>query len=188
MQQIAERAAIDMEEVVVNGDTASADPFLKLFDGVMKQATSHVHDFASAALSRDAFKYAYKKCPAKYIRNPREWKFYTSHFVNLEWHDLVANRATNLGDKALEGGTVTAYGVDVVGVGNIKPYNDGTGKDVSDILFTHPKNIIIAMSRDIRVEYERDIRRRGFTIVLTAKVDAKFEEEDAVAKTIKVLA
>jgi hypothetical protein len=188
MQQIAERAAIDVEELAINGDTTSSDPFLALHDGLLKQATSHVADFTSAALARDAFKQAYKKCPAKYIRNPRDWRFFTSHFVQLEWMDLIASRQSALGDKALEGGQVTAYGVDVTGIGNIKPYDDGSGKIVSDILFTNPKNIIIAFSRDIRVEYERDIRRRGFTIVLTAKVDSKFEEEDAVAKTIKVLA
>lgn len=188
MQQIAERAAIDVEELTINGDTTSSDPFLALHDGIMKQAVSHVTDFASATLDRDAFKSAYKKCPAKYIRDPRMWKFFTSHYVQLEWMDLVANRATAAGDKALEGGKVTAYGVDVQGVGNMKPYDNGAGKTVSDILFTHPKNIIVAMSRDIRVEYERNIRRRGFTIVLTAKVDSKFEEEDAVAKTIKVQA
>jgi hypothetical protein len=190
MKQMAERAALDIEELVINGDTSSSDTFLKLFDGILKQANLHVEDFASAALSRDAFKKAYKATPAKYIRNPRDWRFFTSHHVELEWRDLVVSRQTNLGDVALEGGQVTAYGVSVQGVSNMQPYSDGgtPEKMVSDILFTHPKNIIIALSRDIRVEYERDIRRRGFTIVLTAKVDSKFEEADAVAKTKKVLA
>ncbi|MBL2411293.1 phage major capsid protein, partial [Klebsiella pneumoniae] len=57
---------------------------------------------------------------------------------------------------------------------------------VSDILLTHPKNIVVGMSRNIRIEVDKDIRARKFIIVLTAKVDAKFEEEDAVAKVIKV--
>ncbi|MGN7043295.1 phage major capsid protein, partial [Bacillus safensis] len=33
---------------------------------------------------------------------------------------------------------------------------------------------------------DKDIRNRKFIIVLTAKLDSKFEEEDAVAKIIKV--
>ncbi|MBJ8056557.1 phage major capsid protein, partial [Bacillus cereus] len=63
---------------------------------------------------------------------------------------------------------------------------DEEGTDVSDILLTHPKNIIVGFSRNIRIEVEKDIRSRKFIIVLTAKLDSKFEEEDAVAKVMKV--
>ncbi|GED14868.1 phage major capsid family protein [Aneurinibacillus migulanus] len=186
MRLAAERSALDLEELVVQGDKSSADPYLALIDGVLKQANTHVVDFKSEALSRDVFKQAYKATPQKYIRNPRDWRFYTSHHAALEWMDQVAARQTGLGDRALEGGGATAYGVNVEGISMMQPYDDGAGKSVSDILFTHPKNIIIGIRRDITVEYERNIREQGWTIVITAKIDAKFEEEDATAKVIKV--
>ena len=50
---LAEAVARDMEEVAINGDTASADPFLATMDGVLKQATSHVVDAAAASLYRN---------------------------------------------------------------------------------------------------------------------------------------
>lgn len=188
MRLAAERAALDLEELIVKGDTSSSDAYLALIDGVMKQASAHVVDFASAAITKDAFKKAYKAVPQQYLRNPRDWRFYTSHHASLEWMDQVAARQTGLGDRALEGGVVTAYGVNVEGIAMIQPYDNGAGKQVSDILFTHPKNIIVGIRRDITVEYERNIREQGWTIVLTAKLDTKFEEADATAKTIKVLA
>ena len=51
MEMIAEAISRDMEEIVVSGDTASADPFLATMDGVVKQATSHVVDPAGAAIA-----------------------------------------------------------------------------------------------------------------------------------------
>ncbi len=46
MQMIADRAALDIEELILNGDIASTDPYLALLDGLRKQATSHVVDGA----------------------------------------------------------------------------------------------------------------------------------------------
>lgn len=185
MQMLAERAALDIEEVIVNGDKSSADPYLALLDGLRKQATSHVVDHAAGAFSKDVFKKAYKAVPAKYLRNPKDWKFYASHGLEVEWKDQVAGRQTNLGDFSLQGGLASAYGVPVDGIAMLQPYTD-SAKTVSDILLTHPKNIVVGMSRNIRIEVDKDIRARKFIIVLTAKLDAKFEEEDAVAKVIKV--
>ncbi|MDR4942918.1 phage major capsid protein [Bacillus wiedmannii] len=185
MQMLAERAALDIEEVIVNGDKSSADPYLALLDGLRKQATSHVVDHATGAFSKDVFKKAYKAVPAKYLRNPKDWKFYTSHGLEVEWKDQVAGRQTNLGDFSLQGGLASVYGVPVNGIAMLQPYTDST-KTVSDILLTHPKNIVVGMSRNIRIEVDKDIRARKFIIVLTAKLDAKFEEEDAVAKVTKV--
>lgn len=185
MQMIAERAALDIEELVVNGDTDSSDPYLAILNGIRKQATSHIVDHASGDFARQVFKKGYKAIPSKYLRNPAEFRFYTSPGLEVEWMDLNADRFTGMGDAAIEGRRPSAYGVPVQGVANLQPY-DETGTDVSDIILTHPKNIITGFSRNIRIEVDKDIRERKFIIVLTAKVDAKFEEEDAVSKIIKV--
>ena len=44
MEMMAEAISRDMEDVLINGDTLSADPFLAVMDGVLKQATSNVVD------------------------------------------------------------------------------------------------------------------------------------------------
>nr|WP_088325945.1 phage major capsid protein [Bacillus cereus] len=186
MQMIAERAALDIEELIVNGDKTSSDPYLALLDGIRKQAKSHIVDHAAGAFAKAVFKKGYKAVPAKYIRNKNDWRYYTSQNLEVEYLDQISERQTFLGDAALQGQLPSAYGVPVKGIAMLQPYVDST-KTVSDIIFTHPKNILVGMSRQISLEYDRDIRARKFIIVLTAKVDVKFEEEDAVAKIAKVL-
>ena len=56
MQILAERAAVDIEELVVNGDTSSSDPYLAQLDGIRKQTVSHVIDGNGEELSRATFK------------------------------------------------------------------------------------------------------------------------------------
>lgn len=189
MQILAERAAVDIEELVVNGDTSSSDPYLAQLDGIRKQTVSHVIDGNGEELSRATFKKGLKAIPAKYLRLPQEFRFYTSQGMEIEWKDRVADRQTNLGDLAVQGGLSSAFGVPVKGVSNLRPYSVGEGDsqyEASDIILTHPKNIILGFSRNIRIEVDKDIRSRKFIIVLTAKLDSKFEEEDASAKIVNV--
>ncbi|MEG7381837.1 phage major capsid protein [Bacillus subtilis] len=189
MQILAERAAVDIEELIVNGDTTSSDSYLAQLDGIRKQAVSHIVDLNGEELTRASFKKGIKAVPPKYLRIPQEFRFYTSPGIEVEWKDRVADRQTNLGDAAVQGGLSSAFGIPVKGISNMQPYTIGeadASTDVSDIILTHPKNIILGFSRNIRIEVDKDIRRRMFVIVLTAKLDSKFEEEDAVAKILKV--
>ncbi|AKR38532.1 phage major capsid protein [Bacillus cereus] len=185
MQMIAERAALDLEELIINGDTGSTDPYLSLLNGLRKQSKSHIVDHNGGAFAKEVFKAGYKALPAKYIRNKNDWRFYTSQGIEVEYLDSMSNRQTALGDAAINGGLPSAYGVPVKGIAMMQPYTSEE-KVVSDIILTHPKNILLGMSRQISIEVDKDIRGRKFIIVLTAKVDTKFEEEDAVAKIINV--
>ena len=49
MEMMAEAISRDMEEVLINGDTLSADPFLAVMDGVLKQATSNIVDASAGS-------------------------------------------------------------------------------------------------------------------------------------------
>lgn len=185
MQMIAGRFALDAEELVINGDTEHEDPYLALIDGMRKKSTSHIVDFKGNTVDKSLFKKLYGAVPTKYLRNPRDWKFYTSYANELEWKDTVVARQTALGDQTLQGGLPNAYGVPVQGIAMLQEYNNGT-KDVNDAFLVHPKNILWGLSRNVRVEVDKDIRARKFIIVLTAKMDVQFEEEDAVAKAINI--
>ena len=128
--------------------------------------------------------------PAKYLRNPADFRYYTSQNQATEWMDIVASRATALGDTALQGGKASAYGIPVEGIAMLQAYDvDGEGSGntmVSDAILTHPKNIVTGISRKMTLEVDKDIRSRMFIIVLTTKIDALFEEEDAVVKITKI--
>lgn len=190
VQMIAERASLDIEELIVNGDTTSSDDYLALIDGLRKQATSHIVDHQGGDFARAVLKKLYGSVPAKYLRNPADFRYYMSHVNELNWRDEIANRNTGLGDTTLTGtNRPNAYGVPTQGIAMLQPYSatiGGSATQVSDLLLTHPKNIVLGVSRNVRLEFDKDIRSRTFIIVLTMKLDTKFEEEDAVAKAINV--
>jgi hypothetical protein len=50
------------------------------------------------------------------------------------------------------------------------------------VLFTYPMNMIFGIQRDIRIEVEKNIRTGMYLFVLTARVDFKVEEPDAMVK------
>ncbi|NPV54519.1 MAG: phage major capsid protein [Firmicutes bacterium] len=185
MRLIADRVALDLEELIIQGDTASADTYLKTMDGLLKRISSHIVDAQSVAISKELWKKLFKAVPTKYIRNKKEWGFYTSHSVEVDWRDFLADRATGAGDRfLLEDVPAVAYGVPVYGCAMMP--ETGTPTVVTSAIFTHPKNIIVGFHRDISVETDKDITARQFIIVVTCRVGLALEEEDATAKMINI--
>jgi hypothetical protein len=171
---IAERAALDLEELALLGDTGSGDAYLALVNGFIKQATTNVVSAGGAVINRTLLKNGMKAMPDKYLRNRVALNHYFSVDNETEYRETVAQRETTVGDAAINtNAPLFAYGVPVVPVA-LMPAASG--------LFTHPKNFIFGIQRDISVEVDKDISARVFIIVLTARVDFKYEEEEAVVK------
>lgn len=178
MRQIAERAAVDMEDWCLNADTASADDYLALTDGFLKQATSNVVDNTSAGISPDLFEAGLLTLPQRYLRVIGNLRNYITVQDNIRYRANVAKRATGYGDSALtQDGQLVAYGV---------PVEAAPLMPVATGLFTFPSNMIFGIQRQITVETDKDIRSREIVIVLTARVDCLFDEEEAVVKYINI--
>jgi len=178
MALIAERAALDLEELIIQGDTSSADAYLAMKEGILVQAISHIVDYSSApaSISRTIFKDGIKAMPNKYLRNRAAMRFWVSPDVETEWLDSLANRQTPMGDAKIAGyAPQPAYGVPVAPVA-LMPN--------TQYIFTHPQNVIFGVQRQIMIETDRDIRSRVLIVVLTLRLDIKYEEEDAVVKAI----
>jgi len=177
MSMITERVALDLEELLILGDTSSADAYLALLDGLIVQCSSHVVTItgdpaAERAMSKDLCKQMIKALPTKYLRNRSALRYFCSHNNETDYRDTLADRETALGDQLVEGiRPVYAYGVPVVPVA-LMPEDH--------MLMTHPQNIIWGIQRDILIETDKDIRARSLIVVVTLRIDSKFEEEDAV--------
>jgi HK97 family phage major capsid protein len=180
MTLLAERAALDLEELIIMGDTSigSADAYLDLLDGILVQATSNIVDYSSApaAITKTIFKDGIKAMPNKFLRNRGAMKFYVSPDVDTEYADSLANRQTILGDQKTVGLAPNyAYGV---------PVAPAALMPNSKYIFTYPKNVIFGVQRQIMIETDRDIRTRVLIVVMTMRIDCKYEEEEAVVKCI----
>ncbi len=186
MQLLAPAAGRDLEEVVINGDVASADTFLAQFDGILKQSVSNVVDAAGAPLSKDLFYEAMRTLPQRYRKNKRELRFFTAANAELFYRNTLANRETAAGDKYLENDApILASGVPVVGLSQI-PDDLGASNDQTVVLLTHPKNIIVGVHREVRLDWEEIKRTHSLRIYVALEACARYFEEEAVTKIINV--
>jgi len=174
MAMIVERAALDLEELLILGDTSSADSYLALLDGILVSMTSHVVNFADAAISKTLFKNGVLAMPDKFLRN----RSALIHVLNPDqltaYRDTLANRQTILGDKNVEvWSPVFAQGV---------PVQEAALMTSTEGFFTHPKNLVFGIQRQIQIETDKDIRARVIIIVLTLRCAFMIETEDACVK------
>jgi HK97 family phage major capsid protein len=186
MELIAEAVARDMEDVVVNGDTASTDPFLAVLDGVLKQATSNVVDAAGTPITKDLLRDLVKTLPSEYLRDKKAMRYLTSVDAELDYRNSLAERATAAGDRFLEEDTPALYsGIPVQPI-PLFPESLGSSSDQSAMLLCNPKNINVGIWRQIRIESAREISEGVLKIVVTMRFDAKFADELGVAKAINL--
>jgi len=176
IQLIAERSALDLEELALLGDTGSSDAYLALQNGWIKKidAGGNVVDFAGAAISKTLFKNGKKAMPDQYLRNIAAMRHYVSHDQETEYRDTLADRATALGDSAITGmNAVVAYGTPIIPVA-LMPNAKG--------LFVNPLNLLFGIWRQISMEFEKDIQTREYIVVLTTRIVFEIEELEATVE------
>ena len=184
MQMLAPAAGRDLEEVVINGDSGSADPFLAQFDGILKQANVNVVDAAGSPLSKDLFYDMMRALPQRYRKNKKELRFLTSANGELSYRNTLANRETALGDRYLEfDNPVLASGVPIIGLAQI-PDNLGAQSDQTVVLLTHPKNIIVGVFREVRLDWEEIKRTRSLRIYVDLQACVTFVEAAACVQAV----
>lgn len=186
MDMMSEQVALDMEELLVNGDTTSADTLLAVLDGMLKKATSHVVNAGDVPIHKGLFKNALKALPSQYNRFRNDQVFLTSEDAEVDYRDYLADRATVLGDRFLENDAPTKYAGRSILPVPVFPDNIGTGTHCTDILLTHPKNAIWGVWRKVKVETDRDIQTGEWIMVVTVRAGFEYQEEDAVVKVINV--
>jgi hypothetical protein len=174
VDMMGERAALDLEELGIRGDTTSGDAYLALQDGWLKLSTANVVDAGGVPFNKDLIKTGVKTMPDKYLRNRSALKHFVSTDNETEMRDIYGQRATALGDQQVQGNLpLFVFGSQVTGV-PLMPTANG--------LFSNPLNFIFGVQRQITIEYDKDITTREFIIVLTARVAFQIEEVNAVVK------
>jgi len=178
MDILAARTALDMEEIVVQGDTASGDTFLAKFDGILKQADANVIDHSlevDPSTTKKLFYNQLRKMPSQFKRDKRSLVSFVSVNSELDYRETLSARATQLGDKlTTDDAPASAAGVPIV---DLPTMPDGQS------LLLNPKNINIGIWRKIKIETDKDVSAGQFIIVLTVRFDARFSVKEAVVKT-----
>ncbi|GAB1376882.1 hypothetical protein MASR1M48_17340 [Lactococcus petauri] len=174
---MAQRVALDMEEVIVKGDTASGDAFLAKFDGLLKQADANVVDHSLAVdpkTTKELFYKLLKAMPSEFKRDKRSLIAYVSVNEELDYRESLSQRATVMGDKyTTDDAPSTAAGVPIM---DLPTMPDGQA------LLTNPKNINVGIWRKIKIETDKDVSAGQFIIVLSVRFHTRFSEKTAVVK------
>ena len=173
---IAERAALDLEELGLLGDISlgAADDYLAMTDGWIKngETNGNIEDASGATISKTIFKNGMKTMPDQYMRNRALLRHFVSLDNHIEYADTLADRGTALGDSKVQGTSpLMAYGVMVESVA-LMPEAKG--------IFCNPLNLIMGIQRQVSLEYDKDISTRVYKIVLTARVAFQIEEAEAL--------
>jgi hypothetical protein len=180
---MAQRIALDLEELAFKGDTTLADDLLSTLDGFLKQATTNIVNAGGATLQRSVLKDTLKTMPSEWRKDKRALRYFTADESNIDYQDHLGDRATPVGDAQNEELESRPYhGIQVVGV-PVFPTDLGVGTDETEMVLTDPGNMLFGVWREVRIETDKDIKAGVYIIVLTARVDFKFAHEPAVVKT-----
>ncbi|MET4190693.1 MULTISPECIES: phage major capsid protein [unclassified Bradyrhizobium] len=178
LDMMAQRIALDLEELVILGDTSSGDSYLALQNGVIKQSVSNIVNQAGDPMGPTLFGNMIKALPTKYYKLLNRYRFYTSKPKEIDYRMTIAQRQTQLGDATLQGN----FPISVLGV----PLSSAALMPSSNAVLMIPNNLIIGVQRQLRMEFDKDIRERAFIIVVTMRLAVQFEEEDMTVKAINI--
>lgn len=274
---MATRLANNLEELWLDGNTLGSaklesdlieggsgtlyrkDNYLALFNGWLKAAEAgHVVDAANAQISPTLISKTFRALPTKFRKNKSALRLLCSWDHEVHYAEGVSARGTLAGDRALEGGAISPFGVPMFPVAlldaepeyveHVVVNTDGStatalsyapitnvvvttptlgntpeaayilatdyNQDLTNgtitrlgggaipsggtvkvsyntagrAILTMPKNMIVALSRNIAIEKQRNIYKRVDEYAIHASAYVTFEETDAVAllKNIQV--
>jgi hypothetical protein len=208
-QIMARQTATDMDDLLINGNTASSNGLLKALDGFVKlaKAGGHVVDAAGDNISRSTFDRVLRNLPTKYLQRRNELKFFTgSGLVQDTIYSLgnpnsataatagAASPGSVAGDAAFFQGSMRANGG--AGATGLSPFGigltevpmmpetvagdySGAAGNHGYVELTFPNNRVVGIHRDITVY--RQFKPKTDTIEYTQfmRVAANIENADS---------
>lgn len=202
----------DLEDIAINGDTASTEPGIGVDNGWRKRAVAgaHVLDHGGAALNREAFSKALKAMPRKYMKRRNGLRFFTGTNAIQDWlfsfqqvdANLLSPEATAAarleqavrteGDAGFIAGRpfgVTLQEVPLFLEDRLAggAMSDPAG-DTTDLWLTFPDNLIWGIKRDITVYREFKPKKDTIEYTVYTRQGVQIENLDAfvVVKNISV--
>lgn len=193
----------DVEDIAINGDTASSDLTLKAFNGWLKLglAGAHVIDGAGANLNRSHFNKALKAMPRTYMQKRNELRFYTGsnaiqdYIYSMTQVDPGQNWAGPNADAVLNNGPVRTegnagfllanytFGVGLKEVPLFIETANGTYSGASGqhghLELTFPKNRIWGIKREVVIHREFKPKKDAIEYTAYTRVGVQWENLDA---------
>ncbi len=185
MALVGEKVGSEMELLTLLGDTANIDdPLLRTFDGIVKQAATHIYAAGGVRLDSSILNAAYLMMPREFRRARKAMKYMTSDAAVAWYGNSIQQRGTPAGDsQLLQGGPegLVYNGVEVLGV-PLMDENEGVDENESSLLFCDPSQVNVGIQRGMAIKTWPDYDAGQQVIAINMKMDAKYEYEPAVVK------
>lgn len=192
---MATQLANDLEDLAINGDTASSDSLLKSFDGWKKrvEAAAHVVDAQESMIERKHFNAALKRLPRRYKQRRNQLRFYTGSNLVQDYLESLS-RESNLeqiatgviqgSPHAPQGGQpgrvyALAYGVPVYEVPLFDEAQMSNSTETGDIWLSFPNNLLWGVKREIKVYREFVPKKDTIEYTVYTRVGTQVENTDA---------
>lgn len=191
MALIGEKTGADMEDLAINGNPTSADPFLSLLTagGFLYQTVTNLVPQNGGRLTKTVLRDTWKSIPRQFRRFKNTLMFFTSMDAQVDYADSIASRMTPGGDDALLKTDISSApkwtGVPILGV-PLFPEQQGNQNNQTSMLCSNPKNYTVGVQRDIRLEYYRDVSAGESVFVVTLRLDAKIAHEPATSMATQI--
>lgn len=181
MEEIAARLALDLQHLLVNGDTASSDDLLKLHDGIVKLGNVR-KDFSGAEFS--------DKTVTAYLMNEMEERFqtggamrvYSSFKTRVGQLAAISDRGTALGDAVLKGEIdPPTMGVPMRSCASLKNnVPKGELTDTSHAFYCDPRNVVFGMMQKIKFWRKEEPEEQHLVIVGALWTAQTVDEVDGI--------
>ena len=179
--EIAKKCGEEMEEYLINSDTAHAtDLEYKKQDGILKLATSNVVDAGGSTINDEWLTKLRQTLPEQYQETPG-MMCWSARNVWYNWRSYFKNRLGELADQALtRGDDVPHEGKSLMKV----PYwpEDYGGADTTAVLYMDPKNVAVRIHRRLKIRVVEVPRDENVVFVVSLRYGWKYREEDRVVK------
>lgn len=198
----------DVEDLAINGDTTSADPLLKAFDGfkalvLAGASSSHVIDAAGASLGgtgsadgKQILSRAIKNMPRKYMQRRNDLRFYTGVNLQQDYLNSLTNvyqgrgnpgdiassviRGEVVGPNGAAGSVVPfAYGIPIKEV-PLFSETLGASANYGYVELTFPQNRVWGIKRDVQVHRNFSPKKDAIEYTVFIRTGVQIENLDAL--------
>ena len=207
-QVLARQTSNEMDDLLINGDTTSANALLKSLDGFVKlaKASGTVVDEAGDNVSRSVYDRILRNIPNKYLQRRNELRLFTGPGVVQDtiWSLQNPNSATSatagapspgstMGDRLLDGAAganggpgstgLSPFGIPLIEVPlfpeTVTGDYSGASGNHGYIALTFPNNHVVGIQREITLY--REFKPKKDTIEFTQfnRVAANIENADS---------
>ena len=179
---------MDIEDILISGDTASSDATLAVHDGVLKLITTNTYNAGGVRADPTLFKSMRDLMPSAFRGNGSP-RYFISEQTLSDWDSHLEARIGSLGDAALLGtaGTPNYRRKPMVEVPRF-PENLGVGSNEANAIYGDPKGIWLGFQRKLQVYTQFKPESGTYQIIWNVRTGQELEHEPTFTRAYGILA